>query len=117
MRQPFKGIENLEAAYDLETPEDNIKLYAAWADTYDAGYRTSMDYILHQHVGEAYHSVNGGPKVLDMGRVQVLLQRFLGCWESTTLMQLIFRKRCWMWPLKKGCIRLCFVPMSPRVCR
>lgn len=49
MRQPFKGIENLEAAYDLETPEDNIKLYAAWADTYDAGYRTSMDYILHQN--------------------------------------------------------------------
>lgn len=78
MRQPFKGIENLEAAYDLETPEDNIKLYAAWADTYDAGYRTSMDYILHQHVGEAYHSVNGGPKVLDIGAGTGALAEVLG---------------------------------------
>ena len=39
MQKPFEGVENLEAAYDLETPEDNIKLYAAWADTYDTGYR------------------------------------------------------------------------------
>ena len=28
MHKPFEGVENLEAAYDLETPEDNIKLYA-----------------------------------------------------------------------------------------
>ena len=48
MQKPFDGVENLEAAYDLETPEDNIKLYAAWADTYDTGYRASMDYILHR---------------------------------------------------------------------
>ena len=37
MHKPFEGVENLEAAYDLETPEDNIKLYADWADTYDTG--------------------------------------------------------------------------------
>ncbi len=67
MQKPFEGVENLEAAYDLETPEDNIKLYAAWADTYDTGYRASMDYILHRQVGETYHALGGGPKVLDIG--------------------------------------------------
>ena len=67
MQKPFEGVENLEAAYDLETPEDNIKLYAAWADTYDTGYRASMDYVLHRRVGETYHALGGGPKVLDIG--------------------------------------------------
>jgi ubiquinone/menaquinone biosynthesis C-methylase UbiE len=67
MHKPFEGVENLEAAYDLETPEDNIKLYADWADTYDTGYRASMDYILHRQVGETYHGLGGGPKVLDIG--------------------------------------------------
>jgi len=67
MQKPFEGVENLEAAYDLETPEDNIKLYAAWASTYDTGYRARMDYILHRHVGETYHAMGGGSKVLDIG--------------------------------------------------
>ena len=67
MRKSFEGVENLEAAYDLKTPEDNIKLYAAWADTYDTSYRTSMDYILHRQIGETYHRVGGGSKVLDIG--------------------------------------------------
>ena len=67
MHKSFEGIENLEAAYDLETPEDNMKLYAAWAETYDTGYRASMDYILHRQVGQTYHALGGGPKVLDIG--------------------------------------------------
>jgi ubiquinone/menaquinone biosynthesis C-methylase UbiE len=67
MHKSFEGVENLEAAYDLETPEDNINLYAAWADTYDTGYRANMDYILHHQVGQTYHALGGGPKVLDIG--------------------------------------------------
>jgi len=67
MRKSFEGVENLEAAYDLETPEDNVKLYAAWADTYDTGYRASMRYILHSQIAKTYHQVAAGPKVLDIG--------------------------------------------------
>ena len=64
MQKPFEGVENLEAAYDLET-RDNIKLYAAWADTYDTGYRASMNFASPSW--RNLLAVGGGPKVLDIG--------------------------------------------------
>ena len=96
MQKPFEGVENLEAAYDLESPEDNIKLYAAWADTYDTGYRASMDYILHRQVGETYHAVGGGPKVLDIGAGTGALAEVMVPLAPMTWMPRIFRNRCWM---------------------
>ncbi len=59
---------DLNAAYALETPEDNRKLYANWAQGYDAGFAKDMDYRLPQLVAmilaEVYH---GGGPILDVG--------------------------------------------------
>ena len=66
MKKPFEGVENLEAAYDLETPEDNINFMQP-GPTPMTRLRACMDYILHRQVGETYHAVGGGPKVLDIG--------------------------------------------------
>lgn len=59
---------DLNAAYALETPEDNRRLYADWAQTYDDGFARDMDYQLPRLVAlvlaEVYH---GQGPVLDVG--------------------------------------------------
>ena len=46
--------QDLEAAYGLDTPDDNIALYRDWARPYDAAFAEEMDYVLPMHVAEAY---------------------------------------------------------------
>lgn len=59
---------DLEAAYALETPEDNRKLYADWAGSYDAGFAKDMDYRLPQIVAMVLSEVmEGAGPVLDVG--------------------------------------------------
>ncbi len=58
---------DLDAAYGLETPEDTRKLYANWADTYDAEFVKSHGYILPQHVCKAFQAAQGSGPVLDVG--------------------------------------------------
>lgn len=58
---------DLSAAYALETPDDNRKLYAEWAGTYDAEFAQNMNYVLPQRVAEAYGQAGGGGPVLDVG--------------------------------------------------
>ena len=59
---------NLDAAYALETPEDNRRLYADWAQTYDSNFAADMDYRLPQLVALVLAEVFDGPgPVLDVG--------------------------------------------------
>ncbi|MEM7139899.1 MAG: class I SAM-dependent methyltransferase [Actinomycetota bacterium] len=58
----------LEDAYAVETPEDNRRLYASWAATYDADFIAANDYRYHMEVASVL--VAGGlpiGPVLDVG--------------------------------------------------
>ncbi|MGC1502640.1 MAG: class I SAM-dependent methyltransferase [Sulfitobacter sp.] len=43
---------DLDAAYALQTPTDNRRLYADWANSYDDGFAKEMDYRLPQIVAD-----------------------------------------------------------------
>ena len=58
---------DLDKAYALETPEDNLALYADWATTYDAGFAIDMDYRLPQIVAEILGEQNPQGPILDVG--------------------------------------------------
>ncbi|MGC1497715.1 MAG: class I SAM-dependent methyltransferase [Sulfitobacter sp.] len=59
---------DLSAAYALETPEDNRRLYADWAKTYDDSFATDMDYQLPRMVGLIFcEAFKGLGPVLDVG--------------------------------------------------
>ncbi len=59
---------NLEGAYALETPEDNLALYAEWAETYDQTFAQAMDYRMPQVIGALYaEAAVGKSPVLDVG--------------------------------------------------
>lgn len=68
---------SLDAAYALETPEDSKRLYADWADTYDQGFATTSDYILHEHVARYFAAAGGSGPVLDVGAGTGLLAQAL----------------------------------------
>lgn len=58
---------DLDVAYGLQTPEDNRRLYAQWAATYDDEFAVDMDYMLPLHVAEAYAAAGGQGPVIDLG--------------------------------------------------
>lgn len=58
---------DLKAAYALQTPEDNIRLYAEWAGDYDQSFAAREDYQLHIHTARAFVSAGGQGPVLDVG--------------------------------------------------
>lgn len=59
---------DLKAAYAVQTPDDNRKLYADWARTYDARFAVDMDYQLPRLVALILAEVYDGPgPVLDVG--------------------------------------------------
>lgn len=58
---------SLGAAYALETPEDSVRLYREWAETYEADFMAVMDYRLHIEVARAFVEAGGKGPVLDVG--------------------------------------------------
>ncbi len=60
---------DLDAAYAVESPDDNRKLYARWADTYESDFIAGSDYVYHHQVAAIF--VDGfadlGAPVLDVG--------------------------------------------------
>ena len=46
---------DLSAAYAVETPEDNRRLYAKWATTYDSGFLETHGYVYHESVVAAFN--------------------------------------------------------------
>ncbi len=61
------GVE-LGDAYSVETPADNLRLYASWATTYDREFLATHGYVYHESVVAALldRSHPSGP-VLDVG--------------------------------------------------
>ncbi|MEP5728588.1 MAG: class I SAM-dependent methyltransferase [Sulfitobacter sp.] len=59
---------DLDAAYALQTPQDNRRLYADWAQSYDEGFAAEMDYRLPQLVAMVLaDTFQGAGPVLDVG--------------------------------------------------
>ena len=59
----------LHDAYSLETPEDNVELYARWAETYDTEFVKSSGYTYPAVIARIYHEhaqANDAP-ILDVG--------------------------------------------------
>ena len=57
----------LDAAYALSGPEENRRLYAAWAETYDADFLEGQGYLMPGHVAAAFLAAGGRGPVLDVG--------------------------------------------------
>ena len=58
---------NLQKAYNLSSPEDNIDFYRSWAEDYDTDFAAGMDYILPCQVATQFIKFNGKGPVLDVG--------------------------------------------------
>ncbi|MEP1444073.1 MAG: class I SAM-dependent methyltransferase [Hyphomicrobiales bacterium] len=58
---------DLDAAYALETPADNIALYRDWAVNYDSEFADTMGYQLPNHVARLFAQSGGHGLVLDVG--------------------------------------------------
>ncbi len=63
----MKNKPSLQNAYDLKSPDDNIKLYSAWAGTYDDDFIQDMQYKLHFSVAEEFVLNGGDGLILDVG--------------------------------------------------
>ena len=68
-RDPDDAEINVDDAYMLETPDDNRRLYARWAESYDESFVAPMGYVYHEHVVAAFLDAGGsaGGAVLDVG--------------------------------------------------
>ncbi|WP_299753035.1 class I SAM-dependent methyltransferase [uncultured Boseongicola sp.] len=58
---------NLDAAYAVQTPEDNLKLYEKWAETYDADFVQATTYRFPKLVTQSYVDAGGRSPCLDVG--------------------------------------------------
>lgn len=58
---------DLDSAYALETPEDNLRLYRDWAETYDADFVEATTYRFPEVVTRTYLELGGGWPCLDVG--------------------------------------------------
>ena len=59
----------LQDAYAVETPEDNIRLYADWASTYESEFITDQGYVGYLRVVEQLgeHLTEHGASIIDVG--------------------------------------------------
>jgi predicted TPR repeat methyltransferase len=58
---------DVDAAYNLETPEDSIRLYRDWSESYDESFAAAQGYRLPAAVAEAFAAAGGTGPVLDVG--------------------------------------------------
>ena len=58
---------SLDAAYALETPDDNRALYSDWAQSYDLTFAEAMDFVMPAHVARLFADSGAGGPVLDVG--------------------------------------------------
>lgn len=63
--EPTTASIGLEDAYAVDGPDDNRKLYASWAATYETVFLAENDYEYHQHVAAAFCGGAGGVDLLD----------------------------------------------------
>ena len=58
---------DLDTAYALDSPEDNLRLYRNWAETYDADFVAGTGFRFPRLVAEAYLIHGGAWPCLDVG--------------------------------------------------
>lgn len=58
---------NLNDAYAIATPQDNQRVYSAWAKSYDQEFIAEMDYRLPDEVARVFKATGGVGPVLDIG--------------------------------------------------
>ena len=68
------GLTN---AYALRGPDDCLRLYRDWADSYDRDFAEGMDYRMPAHVAGAFMAAGGQGPVLDVGAGTGLLAQAL----------------------------------------
>ena len=56
---------SLAAAYAVHTPEDNRRLYAQWAPTYESGFIVPKGYVYHRNVAAVFRDVLESAGLLD----------------------------------------------------
>ncbi len=71
-------MTGLGEAYALDGPDAVRRLYAAWAESYDADFAAGMDYRLPAEVARAYVEAGGAGPVLDVGAGTGLVGAALG---------------------------------------
>ena len=86
----MKKKPSLQNAYDLKSPDDNVELYSAWAETYDNDFIEDMQYKLHFSVAEEFVLNGGNGLILDVGAgtgalAQALLQKGKFSIEATDI--------------------------------
>lgn len=86
----MRNKPSLQNAYDLKSPDDNIKLYSVWAETYDISFIDDMQYKLHFAVAEEFVLNGGKGLILDVGAgtgavAEALLQKARFCIEATDI--------------------------------
>jgi SAM-dependent methyltransferase len=64
-----KGTDKLEGAYALMTPEDSVRYYRDFAESYDEGFAAALGYVYPREVARAFLAAAGAGDrpVLDIG--------------------------------------------------
>lgn len=58
---------DLDGAYALETPEDSVRLYGEWAESYEETFAKASGYLLPEAVAECFARSGGLGPILDVG--------------------------------------------------
>lgn len=69
---------DVDAAYSLKTPEDSVRLYRDWSESYDESFAVAQGYRLPAVVAEAFAAAGGAGPLLDVGAGTGLLAARLG---------------------------------------
>lgn len=77
---PKSGTDQLEGAYALETPADNVAYYRDFAETYDEGFVADTGYVYPREIARLFLSEAGTEDrpVLDVGAGTGLVAEHLG---------------------------------------
>lgn len=65
----MKKSEELARAYEVRTPEDSVRLYREWAESYDEGFAREHGYVAPREIAAVFRAEAGGDAqpVLDIG--------------------------------------------------
>lgn len=65
---PMEDVLGLDEAYSVKTPDDNRRLYAKWAATYETAFVDAKEYRYPKAIAEVFNEVVGPvTRVLDIG--------------------------------------------------
>ena len=92
-------------AYSLKTPEDSIKLYSHWAETYDQDFAEALEYQTPLLVSELFIKCykNGNTPILDVGAGTGLVGEHLNKSNNFELIGLDISPEMLTKAFSKGC--------------